>query len=131
MKSIQTITLSLIALILCFTNVKSYGQEPEKTPEEIAAEQADRLQKDLGLADHQLFFVDSVLQYNFAALTNEMEEMRKAGIQSRDSFMSAQKRWGLKTEEAFEKILDNDQFMKYLKISGRYRDYKKRKGIKK
>lgn len=96
----------------------------------MATEQADRLQKDLGLADHQVFFVDSVLQFNFAGLTKEIEEMQKAGIQSRDSYMNAQKKWGLKTEEAFEKILDNDQFLKYLKLSGRYRDYKKRKGIK-
>ncbi|MDX9781628.1 MAG: hypothetical protein RBT35_01460 [Bacteroidales bacterium] len=96
----------------------------------MATEQADRLQKDLGLADHQVFFVDSVLQFNFAGLTKEIEEMQKAGIQSRDSYMNAQKKWGLKTEEAFEKILDSDQFLRYLKLSGRYRDYKKRKGIK-
>lgn len=44
--------------------------------------------------------------------------------------MNVQKKWGMKTEEAFEKILDNNQFVKYLKLSGRYRDYKKRKGIK-
>ncbi len=130
MKSIQTISLLLITLALSFTPKVFYGQEPEKSPEQMATEQADRLQKDLGLADHQVFFVDSVLQFNFAGLTKEIEEMQKAGIQSRDSYMNAQKKWGLKTEEAFEKILDNDQFLKYLKLSGRYRDYKKRKGIK-
>ncbi len=130
MKSIQTISLLLITLALSFTSKVSYGQEPQKSPEQMATEQADRLQKDLGLADHQVFFVDSVLQFNFAGLTKEIEEMQKAGIQSRDSYMNAQKKWGLKTEEAFEKILDNEQFLKYLKLSGRYRDYKKRKGIK-
>ena len=56
--------------------------------------------------------------------------MRKAGLQTRESYVASQKRWGQKTEEAFEKILDSDQFIRYLKISGRYRDYKKRKGIK-
>lgn len=130
MKSIQSLSASLTALILCFTSFIVFGQEPEKTPEQLASEQADRLQKDLDLADHQVFYIDSVLQYNFTGLTKEMEDMRKAGMQSRDSYMNVQKKWGMKTEEAFEKILDNNQFVKYLKLSGRYRDYKKRKGIK-
>ena len=130
MKSIQSLSASLTALILCFTSITVFGQEPEKTPEQLASEQADRLQKDLDLADHQVFYIDSVLQYNFTGLTKEMEDMRKAGMQSRDSYMNVQKKWGMKTEEAFEKILDNNQFLKYLKLSGRYRDYKKRKGIK-
>ena len=68
----------------------------------MASEQADRLQRDLKLADHQLFYIDSILQYNFQALTNEIEEMKKAGLQSRDTYFNAQKKWGQKTEEAFE-----------------------------
>lgn len=130
MTSLHLLALPLITLTLCFANIETYGQEPEKSPEQMASEQADRLQRDLKLADHQLFFVDSVLQYNFVGMRREMEEMRKAGLQTRESYVASQKRWGQKTEEAFEKILDNDQFIKYLKISGRYRDYKKRKGIK-
>lgn len=130
MKISSTIIASLIALILCFASYSANGQEPKKSPQEMASEQADRLQQDLKLADHQLFYVDSILQYNFVALTKEMEDMQKAGLQSRDSYVTVQKKWGMKTEEAFEKFLDKEQFLKYLKISGRWKDYKKRMGIK-
>ncbi|WRQ32394.1 hypothetical protein U5907_07350 [Bacteroidales bacterium MB20-C3-3] len=130
MKSKITLFLSLSTLILFFANYSALGQEPQKTPLEMASEQADRLQRDLKLADHQLFYIDSILQYNFQALTNEIEEMKKAGLQSRDTYFNAQKKWGQKTEEAFEKILDKEQFIRYLKISGRWKDYKKRNGIK-
>ena len=119
MKSKITLFLSLSTLILFFANYSALGQEPQKTPQEMASEQADRLQRDLKLADHQLFYIDSILQYNF-----------QAGLHSRDTYCNTQKKWGQKTEEAFEKILDKEQFIRYLKISGRWKDYKKRNGIK-
>lgn len=125
----------VILLIVSFTFVTSFlkaqnQDQPQKSPAEMASEQADRLQKDLNLKDHQLFFVDSILQYNFVGLSNEIDQMRAAGMQTMESYRAVQTKWAMKTEEAFEKILDNEQFIRYLKVSGRYRDYKKRKGIK-
>jgi hypothetical protein len=126
----------VILLIVSFTFVTSHlfaqyqEQQPQKTPTEMASEQADRLQRDLNLKDHQLFFVDSVLQFNFVGLSNEVNQMKAAGMQTMESYRAVQTKWAMKTEEAFEKILDNEQFIRYLKVSGRYRDYKKRKGIK-
>ena len=56
--------------------------------------------------------------------------MKKAGIQSPDNYMKVQKMWNEKTEDAFKKVLTEEQFIYYLKLTRRYKDYKKRMGIK-
>lgn len=71
--------------------------------------------KELNLKDYQLFLVDSVLQRNFTDLMKEVESMRVAGIQTRESYKSVQEKWTKKTDNALEKI-DKEQFIKYLEM---------------
>ncbi|MDD2280199.1 MAG: hypothetical protein PHT23_01010, partial [Bacteroidales bacterium] len=108
-----------------FIYCQNQEQQPQKTPIEVASEQAERLQKELNLKDYQLFLVDSVLQRNFTDLMNEIESMKVAGIQTRESYKSVQDKWTAKTDLAFEKIFDKEQFIKFLKMSGKYKAYKK------
>lgn len=91
---------------------------PQKSPVEIAAQQADRLQIDLKLNDYQTFLADSVLQANIAGVTQEFERMRLGGMQNPDSYREVQNKWRIKTEEAFEKFMTAEQFERYLRISG-------------
>jgi hypothetical protein len=91
---------------------------PQKSPVEIAAQQADRLQIDLKLNDYQTFLADSVLQANIAGVTQEFERMRLGGMQNPDSYREVQNKWRIKTEEAFEKFMTTEQFERYLRISG-------------
>ena len=57
----------------------------------------------------------------------EIELMKASGIQTRESYKSVQDKLTAKTDLAFEKILDKDQFIRYLKMSGRYKLYLKKK----
>ena len=121
--------LLILIINVLFFSPFIYGQnqvqQPQKTPIEVASEQAERLQKELNLKDYQLFLVDSVLQRNFTDLMKEVESMRVAGIQTRESYKSVQEKWTAKTDNAFEKIFDKGLFSKYLKMGGKYKAYKK------
>ena len=121
--------LLILIINVLFFSPFIYGQnqeqQPQKTPIEVASEQAEKLQKELNLKDYQLFLVDSVLQRNFTDLMKEVESMRVAGIQTRESYKSVQEKWTAKTDNAFEKIFDKEQFIKYLKMGGKYKAYKK------
>ncbi|NTV19571.1 MAG: hypothetical protein HGA83_09100 [Bacteroidales bacterium] len=129
MKAMKASKLLILIINVLFFSPFIYGQnqeqQPQKTPIEVASEQAERLQKELNLKDYQLFLVDSVLQRNFTDLMNEVESMKVAGIQTRESYKSVQDKWTTKTDQAFEKIFDKEQFIKYLKMGGKYKAYKK------
>jgi len=131
MKAIKASKLLILTITALFSSPFIYGQnqeqQPQKTPIEIASEQAEGLQKELKLKDYQLFLVDSVLQRNFTDLMAEIELMKASGIQTRESYKSVQDKLTAKTDLAFEKILDKDQFIRYLKMSGRYKLYLKKK----
>ena len=129
MKAMKASKLLILTINVLFFSPFIYGQnqeqQPQKTPIEVASEQAEKLQKELNLKDYQLFLVDSVLQRNFTDLMKEVESMRVAGIQTRESYKSVEEKWTAKTDNAFEKIFDKEQFIKYLKMGGKYKAYKK------
>ena len=111
----------LFAAILIALTTSMYAQNMQqapKTPQEVAMEQALKLQRDLKLSDYQLFYVDSILQTNFVGQQQEFEKMRVSGLQNPKSYEDVFNRWKTLTEDALEKILDRQQFEKFLKISG-------------
>ncbi len=113
---------AIVLTILLFAvsagvNAQNQDQK-QKTPIEIASEQADRLQIDLKLNDYQLFKTDSILQTNLTGVTNQFEQMRKGGLQNPESYREVQKIWQVKTSDAFEILFTLEQFDKYLKMTG-------------
>jgi len=130
MKVAYHIVNCLLFLLLSSQIVAQQQEQPQKSPAEMASIQADDMQKQLKLNDAQVFYVDSILQHNYTAVSAEFEKMKKAGIQSPENYMKVQKLWNEKTEDAFQKVLTEEQFIYYLKFTRRYKDYKKRKDIK-
>lgn len=130
MKVAYHIVNCLLFLLLSSNLIAQQQEQPQKSPAEMASIQADDMQKQFKLNDTQVFYIDSILQHNYTAISVEFEKMKKAGIQSPESYMNVQKTWNQKTEDAFKKVLTEEQFINYLKITRRYKDYKKRMGIK-
>ena len=119
MNTTFTKILFIAILVALTTSLRAQTQQQEpKTPEEMAIEQALKLQRDLKLSDYQLFYVDSILQTNFVGQQQEFEKMKASGLQSQKSYEDVFNKWKTKTEDAFEKILDKTQFEKFLKLSG-------------
>lgn len=112
--SVSIFTLSFITL-----TAQQEQQEKPKSPAEIAETQADKLQTELKLNGKQLFQVDSVLQSNLTGVSAEFEKLKKGGITSNDAYINVRDSWQLKTEEAFKKILTEEQFKKYMIFIGK------------
>ncbi|MPM34572.1 hypothetical protein SDC9_81158 [bioreactor metagenome] len=119
--------LKFFALSVWTGTIAQQQQQPQKTPVEIAAEQADRLQRDLKLDNYQVFVVDSTLQTNLAGVMNEFEQMKKGGMQNPESYREVQKLWQKKTDDTFERIMTLEQFDRYLRISGMSNKERKKK----
>lgn len=121
-------SLILVFGLFAWANTLWGQEEPkQKSPEEYAVMEAERLEKELNLNQHQLFYIDSILQYNFVALSAEFEKMKAGGMQDTRSYMAVKDKWQDKTLKAFEAILDEQQYIKYLRSIGKGKEYKKGK----
>lgn len=120
-------TLILLSFLLVPAQSEAQEQQKEKTPEEMASLEAERLEKDLKLNSTQVFYVDSVLQYNYSRLKEDMEKLQQRGMQDPKSYTTVMDRWIDKTLDAFKIIMDDQQYISYLKSIGRGKEYKKGK----
>ena len=118
--------LLAIAALFIFSPLAAQEQ-PQKSPEEMAIEEADKLEKELMLNGAQLFYVDSVLRANFLGLQEDMEILKGRGSEDFDAYKNTQEKWIQKTIASFKGILDEQQYIKYLRYLGRGKEYKKGK----
>ncbi len=115
--------------LFCLISAVAFAQQEQQelSPEEMAAKEVELWETELGLTPSQSFFVDSVLCANYTGLKEEFEGMRAAGMQSNDTFTSIREKWLNKNIAALKLILDEQQYIKYLKYIGRGKEYKKGK----
>lgn len=118
-----------LIIVIFLISVPVFGQQDEKPkePEEVAAQEAERLEKLLDLAPHQVFYVDSILQHDMRAMRNEMEAMQKSGMQEYSNYNKVRERYVAQIEAGYKKIFTDDQWLRYLKSTGKYKKEKKDK----
>lgn len=121
--------LSLCSLFLLnpLTSSAQQDDQKQKSPEEIAWEHVEKLEKELNLTSSQAFYVDSILVHNYTGVMEEFEQMHKAGMQNPETYRSLNEKWEARTEEAMKKVLDEQQFIGFLKHVGKGKEYKKGK----
>lgn len=111
--------LAIMASVLCFSvlpeELQAQNQQKERTTAEVAAQEAERLETLLGLEGWQVFYVDSVLQYNYAHLQAELRDMQASGVENYSLYTAVRDRWQDRTDESFRKYLTPEQWEKYLK----------------
>jgi hypothetical protein len=104
------------------------AQDPQqKSPEEMAIEQANRLEKELNLNSTQLFYLDSILRQNYTGLYEDIENARARGSQDQQTYKTLSEKWMQKTFNALKGVLDEQQYIRYLKMMGKGKEYKKGK----
>lgn len=115
--------------IIFFSTVASFAQqqEPPKSIQEVAIEEALRLERILKLEPHQAFYIDSILQHDMQAMDTEMQELRSAGINDFRNFETIRKKWLEQVKSSFQKVLTEEQYIEYLKEIGQYKKEKKKK----
>ncbi len=124
----------ILITFIFFTSVATFAQQQEepKSVEEIAMEEAVRLEKELKLEPHQAFYIDSILQHDMKAMDDEMQAMRSAGMQDFRQYQIVREKWIDKMKESFKLVLTDEQYIKYLKDVGLYnKEMKKNKAPKK
>ena len=117
--------LTAAAMLCC--NVASAQDSQQKSPEEIAIEQADKIGKELKLNSTQMFYMDSILRHNYTEMYAEIEFARARGSQDQQTYKTLSDKWMQKTFDALKGVLDEQQYIRYLKLMGKGKEYKKGK----
>lgn len=118
--------LTIVAL-LCFNTAFAQQQQEEKSPEEMAIEEALRLERELKLSSTQAFYVDSILRHNFELMKADIDNLRERGSQDVKSYQTVSDKWITKIADALKPVLQEQQYIRYLKLIGRGKEYKKGK----
>lgn len=106
----------LFAATLLLCAPLAQAQEPQQpNVDEIIAKQVDNLTRTFKLDEVQVFFVDSVLQYNYNAMNDAFVEAKKTGASNADTYQAISDQWMDATDQAFERIFTEEQWKKYLK----------------
>ena len=112
-------TIFTLLLLSFSATIFAQEQQEEKTPEEIATEEADRLEKLLKLEPHQTFFIDSVLQHDIRAMYDEMQLMKQSGTQEFIVYQRIKEKWGNRIDSSYMNILTEKQWLEYLRSTNR------------
>ena len=115
---IRIITL-MLAIILSATALKAQEQEEQKSPEEMALEEADRLEEMLVLQPHQTFYIDSILQHDMRALHDELQQLQMSGTREYVAFKQVRDKWIARIDSAYKKVLTEEQWMQYCRSTGK------------
>ena len=106
--------ISIILLFCVPSALRAQDNKKEPTIEEQAIMGADRLGDLLDLEDWQLFYVDSTLRHDYIEMDAELQALQKSKVSNTDLYVDAQDRWVEQIEKTLQKILDEDQWAKYL-----------------
>ena len=106
-----------VFLLLLASVPSAFAQEREQPMEmwERAEAEADRLQEVLKLEDWQVFYVDSTLKHDYAALMAEAEKLQASKVSNSSMYMAVQDKWMDIIEVSYRKIFTDSQWKAYLK----------------
>ena len=95
--------------------------------EEIAEKHTKDLVKKINLSDAQEFYVDSILRTNYVGMKDALDDLKRSGMQDPENYRYVNQQWQDKTMAALKKVLDEQQYIGYLRYIGKGKDYKKGK----
>lgn len=108
--------IAMLCLTLSAAPLLAQEQESEKPdPEEMAIKEAERLESLLKLEYWQVFYVDSILRYNYTKWMEEIESLQKARVENSDLYVAIQDKWMERNENALQKVFTEAQWKEYLK----------------
>ena len=121
--------LAILSFFFCVE--ASAQQQSEVDVYERAEQEADRLQRLLGLEDWQTFYVDSTLKHDLPAMMKEIEGLRNAKVSNNMMYVTVQDKWLEQIDITYKRIFDENQWAAYLKTGAakvqKARDKRKQK----
>ena len=120
------LSLFFFAALTVGTAPQAFAQEPQEPDvNQIIDNQLETLTRMLNLDEVQVFFVDSILQFNYPAMMDEIAQTRKTGASNTETYQAVSDKWMAATDEAFEKVFTEAQWTRYMKSA--YGKEKKRR----
>lgn len=125
MKKILTVLIAFFA----FGSISVFAQSQDKEPtmEELAEKHTKDLVRRLQLTESQEFYIDSILVANYTGVKAALEDMQRSGMQDPENYRHVNELWQQKTLDAMKKVLDEQQYIGYLRYIGKGKGYKKGK----
>lgn len=116
MKQVFVAIIGLTAsLFLSQSLASAQTQQKEKTAEEYAAAETDRLTTLLELEGWQSFYVDSTLQHDYDALVTELKVLQSSKVDNVDIYQAVRDKWADKIDAAYKSYFTEEQWSRYLK----------------
>ncbi len=114
-KIIPAILAILLSAMLRPDICAAQEQQEPPTVTEMAATEAERLERLLGLEYWQVFYVDSTLQHDYQAMKDELTELSKAKVSNSSMYIAVQDKWMEKIDSTYRKYFTDSQWKAYLK----------------
>ena len=111
----------LLSLLTLSAAAQQQGQgeqdkiKEEKQPREYIDKNVEQTGINLGLEDWQLFYVDSILTHDVTAMTAEIKQLQASKVSNSAVYEQVQDKWLEAIYQAMGKVLNEDQWNKYLK----------------
>ncbi len=106
-------------IVALFVSIGVMAQEPPQDKEKMLRENIDKTlekyEKTLDLEYWQVFYMDSILTHDYGAMMAELEEKSKAKVENSKIYQIVQDKWNERIYNSIHKILNEDQWSKYLK----------------
>ena len=108
---------TLLSLVLFLAAVPGAFAQEQQEPDidKLVNTQVENLTKNFKLDEVQVFYVDSILQHNYPAMMEEINQTRKTGASNDETYQALSDKWMAATDEALEKVFTEEQWQKYLK----------------
>ncbi len=90
-------------------------QDKDKMLRENIDKTLERYEKTLELEYWQVFYMDSILTHDYSAMMAELEEKSKAKVENSTIYQKVQDKWNAQIYNSIHKILNEEQWNKYLK----------------
>lgn len=112
----------LIVLACLLASVLAKAQQQPLTPEQEEKKIRENIEQMvlkyeelLNLEVWQTFYVDSILTHNYTSMMDESRALATNRVENYDLYQLISDKWEEQTYNAFNKILDEEQWKKYLK----------------
>ena len=100
-------------------------EDQEKKLRESIETMLEKYEQTLELEYWQVFYLDSIMTHDYGAMMKELESKSKAKVENSDIYIQVQDKWNEQMYNSFRKVLNEEQWNKYLK-QGAARDKKAR-----
>ncbi len=118
-KNFATGLVCFLLALVCLPASAQSGQkkeDKEKKMDEFIKNQVSNLENSLKLETWQTFYVDSILNHDYRAMQDELDNLSSAKVSNTDIYIRTQDKWNEQIYQALSKVMNEAQWNKYLKM---------------